>query len=85
MEANKKLKAALNAVFNSAEYKELHRVVMELRDNGGVNLSPDTERNIDTLALVAGWIYDQLQPVKRGRSMTEKIRKALGYIVTKLY
>lgn len=38
MEANKKLNEAMNAVFNSAEWKELHRVVMKLRDNGGVDL-----------------------------------------------
>lgn len=54
MEANKKLNAALDAVFNSAEYGELHRVVMELRDNGGVKLHPDTARNIDVLAHVTG-------------------------------
>lgn len=77
MEANKKLNAALNAVFNSEEYNELHRVVMELRDNGGVKLHPDTARNIDVLAHVTG----QLQPVKRGKTKTQKIRKALGYLI----
>lgn len=85
MEANKKLNAAIEVVLNSAEWREMKNIVMELRYNGGVNLSPDTERNIDTLALVAGWIYDQLQPVIRGRSMTEKIRKALGYSYPKFY
>lgn len=81
MEANKKLNAAMDAVFNSAEWKKMHRVVMELRDNGGVELHPDTERNIDAYAHVTGWIYDQLQPVKRGKTKTQKIRKALGYSI----
>ena len=81
MVANKKLNEALNAVFNSKEYNELHRVVMELRDNGGVELHPNTARNIDVLAHVTGWIYDQLQPVKRGKTKTQKIRKALGYLI----
>lgn len=80
MEANKKLNAALNAVFNSAEYNELHRVVMDLRDNGGIKLHPDTARNIDVLAHFTGWIHDQLRPVKRGKTKTQKIRKALGYL-----
>lgn len=81
MEANKKLNAAMEAVFNSAEWKEMHRVVMELRDNGGVELHPHTERNADTFAHFTGWIYDQLQPVKRGNTKTSKIRKALGYSI----
>ena len=81
MEANKKLNASLDAVFNSAEYNELHHVVIELRDNGGVELHPDTARNIDVLAHVTGWIYDQLQPVKRGKTKTQKIRQALGYLI----
>jgi len=81
MEANKKLNTALNAVFNSAEYYELQRVVMELRDNGGIDLRPDTERNIDMLAHLTGWIYDKLKPVKRGKTKTQKIRKALDYLI----
>lgn len=81
MEANKKLNSALNAVFNSAEYNELHRVVMELRDNGEMEIHPDTARNIDVLAHVTGWIHDQLRPVKRGKTKTQKIRSALGYLI----
>lgn len=81
MEANKKLNAALDAVFHSAEYNELHRVVMELRDNGRVELHPHTERNADAFAILTGWIYDQLKPVKRGKTKTQKIRKALGYSI----
>ena len=85
MEANKKLNEAFEAVFNSAEWREMKRVVMELRDNGGVRMTPTTERNADNFALVTGWSYDQLQPVKRGKTMTEKIRKTLGYSYSKLY
>lgn len=81
MEANKKLNDAFKAVFNSAEWRNMTRVVMDLRDNGGVNMTLTTERNAEDFALITGWIFDQLQPVKRGKTKTQKIRKALGYLI----
>lgn len=43
---------------------------------------PDAERMADDFALLAAWIYDQLHGMnpRWRRSMTYKIRKALGYI-----
>jgi hypothetical protein len=78
MEANKKLNTALEAVYNSAEWQELQRVVMALRYEG-CEMSATTERNLDHLAITAGWIYDQIKPVKRGKTKVQKIRKILGY------
>lgn len=43
---------------------------------------PDAERMADDFALLAAWIYDRLNgenPSAR-RSVTNKIRKALGYV-----
>ena len=43
---------------------------------------PDAERMADDFALLAAWIYDQLNGTKPNekRSTTNKIRKALGYV-----
>jgi hypothetical protein len=42
---------------------------------------PDAERMADDFALLAAWIYDRLngENPREKRSMTNKIRKALGY------
>lgn len=42
---------------------------------------PDAERMADDFALLAAWIYDQLNGMHpRGRrSVTSKVKKALGY------
>lgn len=85
-EQNERLGNALDAVYYSKEMQELKNLVMELRDSEECvhgsynNIFPHIERNIDSLAETAGWIYDQLDgKPKRGLSKHQKIRKALGY------
>ena len=36
-------------------------------------------RSADRLVQSGGWLLDQVRPVKRGRTMKQKLRKALGY------
>lgn len=42
---------------------------------------PNWQRRADALGELCGWIYDRMHGKNRGdkRSMTRKIRKALGY------
>lgn len=43
--------------------------------------NPNWQRHADALAELAGWIYDRMNGRNRldRRSMTKKIRKAIGY------
>lgn len=81
---NERLNNALNALYNSDEFKDLKDLVSELMETdgeGGYNaIYPHIERNIDYMVETAGWIYDSLggKP-KRGLTRTQKLRKALGY------
>ena len=83
-ENNERLNNALNALYESEEFKALKNLVIELRETdgkGGYNaIFPHIERNIDYMVETAGWIYDSLSvKPKRGLSRTQKLRKALGY------
>lgn len=83
-ENNERLNNALNALYNSDEFKDLKDLVSELRETdgeGGYNaIYPHIERNIDYMVETAGWIYDSLGgKSKRGLTRTQKLRKALGY------
>ena len=83
-ENNERLNKALNALYESEEFKALKDLVIELRETdgaGGYNaIYPHIERNIDYMVETAGWIYDSLAGVpKRGLSRRQKLRKALGY------
>lgn len=84
VENNKRLKNALVALYQSKEFEALKNLVIELKESdgeGGYNaIYPDVERDIDCMAITAGWILDQLGGLpKRGAGKVEKIRKALGY------
>lgn len=83
-ENNERLNNALNALYESEEFKALKDLVIELRETdgkGGYNsIFPNVERNIDYMVETAGWIYDSLGGTpKRGLSRRQKLRKALGY------
>ena len=83
-ENNERLNNALNALYESEEFKALKDLVIELREtdgNGGYNaIYPHSGRNIDYMVETAGWIYDSLDSKpKRGLTCTQKLRKALGY------
>lgn len=83
-ENNERLNNALNALYESEEFKALKDLVIELRETdgkGGYNaIFPHIERNIDCMVETAGWIYDSLEgEPKRGLSRRQKLRKALGY------
>lgn len=85
-EQNNKLKKALDDVYQCKEMRDLVDLVIELSESeectgGYMNIYPDVERCIDDLAVRAGWIYDSLnkKTKKRGMSVTQKIRKVLGY------
>ena len=88
VENNKRLKNALVAVYASEEFKALKNLVIELKESDGEGgyyaIHPDVEREIDYMAITAGWIQDQLGGLpKRGAGKVEKIRKALGYTYPK--
>lgn len=78
-EQDKKLKKALANLQDTKEYRELCSVVMELKDTRLDN--PSIERMIDeTLICRGAWIYDTINgEPKRGKTLTQKIRKTLGY------
>ena len=83
-ENNERLNNALNALYESEEFKALKDLVIELRETDGMggynSIFPNVERNIDYMVETAGWIYDSLEGTpKRGLSRTQKLRKALGY------
>ena len=83
-ENNERLNNALNALYESEEFKALKDLVIELRETDGMggynSIFPNDERNIDYMVETAGWIYDSLEgKPKRGLSRTQKLRKALGY------
>lgn len=85
-EQNDKLRDALEKLYESAEWRNVHELVMELSESeentkkGYLNILPDVERTIDHLAQTCGWIFDSINGIpKRGKSKTEKIRKVLGY------
>lgn len=85
-EQNDKLRDALEKLYKSAEWRNVHELVMELSESeentkkGYMNILPDVARVIDHLAQTCGWIYDSINGIpKRGKSITEKIRKVLGY------
>lgn len=83
-ENNKRLNNALNALYESEEFKALKDLVIELKETDGVggynSIYPNVERNIDYMVETAGWIYDSLEGApKRGLSRRQKLRKALGY------
>ena len=83
-ENNERLNNALNALYQSEEFKELKDLVIELKETDGVGgynpIFPNVERNIDYMVETAGWIYDSLSGIpKRGLSRSQKLRKALGY------
>ena len=84
-ENNVRLNNALNALYESEEFKALKDLVIELKETdgeGGYNsIYTNVERNIDYMVETAGWIYDSLEGTpKRGLSRRQKLRKALGYI-----
>lgn len=81
---NERLNNALNAVYESEEFKQLKNLVIELKETDGksgyMSIYPHIERNIDYMVETAGWIYDSLEgKPKRGLSRSQKLRKALGY------
>ena len=79
LEQDKKLKRALVNLQDTIEYRELCSVVMELE---GMHLdNPSVERMIDEILISRGtWIYDTINgEPKRGKTLTQKIRKTLGY------
>lgn len=67
------------------------KLVHEAQERAGLGIStdkplpfadnPNTERAVDTLATVAGWVSDRLHGINRlhRKSLTKKIRRALGY------
>lgn len=76
----------LNTLKLCKEMQDLVDLVIELSESeectgGYMNIYPNVERCIDDLAIRVGWIYDSLnkKTKKRGMSVTQKIRKALGY------
>lgn len=78
-EQDKKLKKALANLRDTKEYRELCSVVMDL--TGSTIDNPTIERMIDeTLISRGAWIYDTINgKPKRGKTLTQKIRKTLGY------
>lgn len=78
-EQEKKLKDALDKVYQSEEYRELTNLVMDLENTTIDN--PTIERMIDETFICRGaWMYDKLNgKPNRGKTLTEKIRKVLGY------
>ena len=85
-EENEKLNGALEALFDTKEYRELITIVNELSESPNChkgdynNVYSHVLRSIDELAIRTGWIYDKLKgEPKRGKSMIQKIRKVLGY------
>lgn len=78
-EQDKKLKKALANLQDTKEYRELCSVVMDL--TGATVDNPTIERMIDeTLICRGAWIYDTINgEPKRGKTLTQKIRKTLGY------
>jgi hypothetical protein len=78
-EEEQKLSQALNELHNSNAYRELCKVVMDL--TGTTIDNPTIERMIDeTLICRGAWIYDTINgEPKRGKTLTQKIRKTLGY------
>ena len=76
---DKKLKKALANLQDTKEYRVLCSVVMELKDTQIDN--PSVERMIDETLICRGtWIYDTINgEPKRGKTLTQKIRKTLGY------
>jgi hypothetical protein len=85
-ENNVRLNNALNALYESEEFKALKDLVIELKETDGVggynSIFPNVERNIDYMVETAGWIYDSLSGIpKRGLSRSQKLRKALGYAI----
>jgi hypothetical protein len=83
-ENNVRLNNALNALYESEEFKALKDLVIELKETDGVGgynaIYTNVERNIDYMVETAGWIYDSLNGTpKRGLSRSQKLRKALGY------
>lgn len=83
-ENNERLNNALNALYESEEFKALKDLVIELKETDGEGgycaIFPHIERNIDYMVETAGWIYDSLEgKPKRGLTRSQKLRKALGY------
>lgn len=78
-EQDKKLKKALANLQDTKEYRELCSVVMDL--TGATLDNPTIERMIDETLICRGtWIYDTINgEPKRGKTLTQKIRKTLGY------
>ena len=78
-EQEQKLRKALNELYNSNVYRELCKVVIDLTDT--TIDSPDIQRMIDETLITRGaWIYDIINgKPSRGKTLTQKIRKTLGY------
>ena len=78
-ETQEKLKELCTKARYSKEMCELTTFVSQHKDEyiGG----PDAERAVDDFALLTAWIYDILEGRKYDdkKSMTRRIRKALGY------
>lgn len=86
LEFNERLRA-LQAQFNADVVKLVH----EAQESNGLGIDttiplefhddPTTERIVDDIACMAGWIADRLKGINRlhRKSLTKKIRRALGY------
>ena len=85
-ELNEKLNNIINNYFVTT-HAEIVATVNDYIEEHGVDVGfnelimPDTERNIDALALTRAWIEDRLNNnlLKRRGSRIRKISKALGY------
>lgn len=79
-----KLSKSLDGLYKTKEWQRIMDATLELKDTEAICCCLDIKRNIDHLAISAGFIYDKINgKPKRGLSVTAKIRKALGYTAYK--